>query len=322
MARNVIIDCDTGMDDAVALLLALRSPEFNVLGITCVNGNVDLDNVVHNTLRVVEQSGKQVPVFAGARSALLVSPDENASKVHGSDGLGGIPLPEPKNTVEKEHAIDFIVRTFMDAKEPMDWITIGPLTNAALALRKEPRIVHNIRLLTMMAGGLDSGNTRPMSEFNIFADPDAARIIFDGDMPKLMVPLDPLFNGGYLKLSDQKKIKDANDLPWCNLAGMIFDVTHELVHKLGRKQMNEEGAVSPPDLLAVAAAIDPSIMKIENYQIQIETRGEFTRGMTVVDRRKYHRGEPVTGRKDVTVVLEVDQQKYASLVLNTWLAGR
>ena len=320
MARDVIIDCDTGMDDAVALLLALRSPEFNVLGITCVNGNVGLDNVVHNTLRVVEQSGKHVPVFAGARSALLVAPDENASKVHGSDGLGGIPLPEPKHSVENEHAVDFIVRTFMEAREPMDWITIGPLTNAALALRKEPRIVKNIRLLTMMTGGVDSGNTRPMSEFNIYADPDAARIIFDSDINKMMVPLDPLFNGGYLKFSDQQKIKDSGDKPWCKVAGMIFDVTHEVVHKLGRKQVNEEGAVSPPDLLAVAAAIDPSIMGIENYQIQIETRGEFTRGMTVVDRRKYHRGEPVSGRKEVMVVLGADQKKYSELVLNTWLA--
>jgi len=319
MARNMIIDCDTGMDDAVALLLALRSPEFNVLGITCVNGNVNLDNVVHNTLRVVEQSGKHVPVFAGARSALLVAPDENASKVHGSDGLGGIPLPESKYTVEDEHAVDFIVRTFMDAPEPMDWITIGPLTNAALALRKDPRIVKNIRLLTMMAGGVDSGNTRPMSEFNIFADPDAARIIFDSDINKMMVPLDPLFNGGYLKVSDQQKVKDPNGKPWCKLAGEIFDINHATARRLGRIQVNEEGAVSPPDLLAVAAAIDPSIMQIENYQVQIETRGEFTRGMTVVDRRKYHRGEPVSGKKDVAVALAADQKRYSEVVLNTWL---
>ena len=320
MARNVIIDCDTGMDDAVALLLALRSPEFNVLGITCVNGNVGLDNVVHNTLRVVEQSGKNVPVYAGARSALLVAPDENASKVHGSDGLGGIPLPEPKHPVEKEHAVDFIARTFMEASEPMDWITIGPLTNAALALRKEPGIVKNIRLLTMMAGGVDSGNTRPMSEFNVFADPDAARIIFDSDINKMMVPLDPLFNGGYLKPSDQQKVKDAGDKPWCKLAGTIFEINHATARRLGRIQVNEEGSVSPPDLLAVAAAIDPSIMRIENYQVQIETRGEFTRGMTVVDRRKYHRGEPASGRKDVAVVLGADQKRYSELVTNTWLA--
>ena len=320
MARDVIIDCDTGLDDAVALLLALRSPELNVLGITCVNGNVELAKVVYNTLRVVEQSGKHVPVFAGAASALMVNADENASNVHGSDGLGGIPLPQPKAKVESEHAIDFIVRTFMQAPEPMEWITIGPLTNAALALRKEPRIVEKIKLLTMMAGGLDAGNTRPASEFNVFADPDAARIVFDSDIPKMMVPLDPLFHGGYLSRSDQLKVQAADDKPWCCLAGRIFNVTRDLVHKLGRKQVIEEGAVSPPDLLAVAAVIDPSIMTIENYQVQIETRGEFTRGMTVVDRRKYHRGENASGRKDVAVVMDADQQRYADLVVHTWLA--
>ena len=320
MARDVIIDCDTGLDDAVALLLALRSPELNVLGITCVNGNVELAKVVYNTLRVVEQSGKHVPVFAGAASALMVNADENASNVHGSDGLGGIPLPQPKAKVESEHAIDFIVRTFMQAPEPMEWITIGPLTNAALALRKEPRIVEKIKLLTMMAGGLDAGNTRPASEFNVFADPDAARIVFDSDIPKMMVPLDPLFHGGYLRRSDQLKVQAADDKPWCCLAGRIFNVTRDLVHKLGRKQVIEEGAVSPPDLLAVAAVIDPSIMTIENYQVQIETRGEFTRGMTVVDRRKYHRGENASGRKDVAVVMDADQQRYADLVVHTWLA--
>ena len=320
MARDVIIDCDTGLDDAVALLLALRSPELNVLGITCVNGNVELAKVVYNTLRVVEQSGKHVPVFAGAASALMVNADENASNVHGSDGLGGIPLPQPKAKVESEHAIDFIVRTFMQAPEPMEWITIGPLTNAALALRKEPRIVEKIKLLTMMAGGLDAGNTRPASEFNVFADRDAAGIVFDSDIPKMMVPLDPLFHGGYLRRSDQLKVQAADDKPWCCLAGRIFNVTRDLVHKLGRKQVIEEGAVSPPDLLAVAAVIDPSIMTIENYQVQIETRGEFTRGMTVVDRRKYHRGENASGRKDVAVVMDADQQRYADLVVHTWLA--
>ena len=101
---------------------------------------------------------------------------------------------------------------------------------------------------------------------------------------------------------------------------MIFEINHATARRLGRIQVNEEGAVSPPDLLAVAAAIDPSIMRIENYQVQIETRGEFTRGMTVVDRRKYHRGEPDSGRKDVAVVLAADQKKYSELVLNTWLA--
>ena len=178
----------------------------------------------------------------------------------------------------------------MEASEPIDWVTLGPLTNAALAIRREPRICENIRMLTMMAGGVHSGNTRYMSEFNVFADPEAARIVFDSSMDKTMVPLDPLFNGGHLNKNNISQIRDAGkEKPWCDMAGQIFNRTVRLVHELGRKQVIEEGAVSPPDLLAMAVAIDPSIGTSEDYQVFIETRGEYTRGMTVVDRRKYRR---------------------------------
>lgn len=319
MPRNLIIDCDTGLDDAVALLLALRSTELNVLGITCVNGNVSLERVKINTLKVVDHSENSVQVFAGAASAMIPDYSEDASKVHGSDGLGGLPFPDPKGEIEKEHAVDFIVRTIMSAKEPIDWVTIGPLTNAALAIRKEPRICDRVRMLTMMAGGVDSGNTRMMSEFNVFADPEAARIVFDSSIIKTMVPLDPLFNGGHLNKNNITAIRNASDKPWCDMASKIFDRTVRLVHELGRKQVVEEGAVSPPDLLAMAIAIDPTIGIFEDYQVFVETRGEYTRGMTVVDRRKYNRVKLQPDRKDVRVVLAADQKKYADLVLRTWI---
>lgn len=321
MPRNLIIDCDTGLDDAVALLLALRSPEFNVLGITCVNGNVNLNRVVINTLKVVDYSQNIVPVYAGASSCLIPEYSEDASQVHGSDGLGGLPFPDSSRSAESEHAVEFIVRTIMNAKEPIDWVTLGPLTNAALALRREPRIADNVRRLTMMAGGVHSGNTRYMSEYNVFADPEAARIVFDNPMDKTMVPLDPLFNGGHLNKENINQIREAGkEKPWCNMAAQIFDRTVRLVHELGRKQVIEEGAVSPPDLLAMAIAIDPSFGISEDYQVFVETRGEYTRGMTVVDRRKYNRVKVHPDRKDVRVVMAADQKKYSDLILSTWLA--
>jgi inosine-uridine nucleoside N-ribohydrolase len=321
MPRNLIIDCDTGLDDAVALLLALRSPEFNVLGITCVNGNVNLNRVVINTLKVVEYSQNLVPVYAGASSCLIPEYSEDASQVHGSDGLGGIPFPDSKRPVEDEHAVDFIVRTIMSASEPIDWVTLGPLTNAALAIRREPRICENVRSLTMMAGGVHSGNTRYMSEYNVFADPEAARIVFDSPLDKTMAPLDPLFNGGHLNKGNINQIRYAGrEKPWCDMAAQIFDRTVKLVHELGRKQVIEEGAVSPPDLLAMAIAIDPGIGMGEDYQVFVETRGEYTRGMTVVDRRKYNRVKIQPDRKDVKVIMAVDQKRYSDLVLKTWLA--
>jgi purine nucleosidase len=320
MARNVIIDCDTGMDDAVALLLALRSPEFNVVGITCVNGNVGLDKVVNNTLRVVEHSGKDVPVYAGYSTTMMRAGEEDAAAVHGKDGLGGIPFPAPKKVVEQEHAVDFIIRTLMGADEPMDWITLGPLTNAAMAIRREPRIVEKIRMLTMMAGGVDSGNTTMMAEFNVYFDPEAARIVFDSSIPKTMVPLDPLWSGGYLSEENLATIKTAAaEKSWCDMASQIFSQTIEIMAELGRLHGFERRFVSPPDLLAVAVAIDPSIAEIKDYPIFIETGGEYTRGMTVVDRRRFTHMNQDKTRGKVAVALSVDQEKYAGLVINTWL---
>ncbi len=320
MKRDVIIDCDTGLDDAVALLLAIRSLEFNVKGITCVNGNVGLDSVINNTLRVVEHSGKDIPVYAGARTALV--PDrsrEDASEVHGKDGLGGIPFPAPTTTVQPGHAVDFTIDTILSAKEPIDWITLGPLTNVALAILKEPRITKNVRMLTMMAGGVNAGNVTPSAEFNVYADPEAARVVFESDLNKTMVPLDPLWDGGFLSTENIAAMGQRSDLPWCNMASRIFGRTVKLVEELGRHPVNGPGTVSPPDLLAVAVAIDPSVTRNADYYVNLETHGEFTRGMTVIDRRVYYRIEEKPHVKKIRVALQGYQEKYAALVLNTWL---
>lgn len=319
MSRKVIIDVDTGLDDAVALLLAIRSPELDVQGITCVNGNCSLDNVIRNTLRVVDQSGMDIPVYAGATAALFSEKSSDATHVHGRDGLGGIPFPEPKRRVEDEHAVDFIVRTLMSAEEPMDWITLGPLTNAALAYMKEPRIAEKVRMLTMMAGGVDAGNATPTAEFNVYADPEAARIIFSSEIKKTMVPLDPLFAGGFLTPANIQAIKDSDHLPWCDMASQIFGRNVQLNKELKRKPANGEGTISPPDLCTVAINIDPSIAHLETYYTAIETNGDLTRGMTVVDRRKFWRSEGVPEHKMVKVALSVDQQAYAKVLLDTWL---
>ena len=320
MTRDVIIDCDTGLDDAVALLLAIRSPELNVKGITCVNGNVGLDNVVNNTLRVVEHSGMDIPVFAGARSALIPErSSDDASYVHGKDGLGGIPFPAPTLKVQKMHAVDYIIDTILTAEKPIDWITLGPLTNAALAILKEPRITKNVSMLTMMAGGVNAGNVTPTAEFNVYADPEAARVVFESDLAKKMVPLDPLWDGGFLTPENISTIKERDDLPWCNMASRIFERTGSLVKELGRNPVNGAGTVSPPDLLAVAVAIDPSITRNGDFYVNLETQGEFTRGMTVIDRRVYYRIEEKPDIKKVRVALQGIQNKYAGLVLDTWL---
>lgn len=317
MKRNIIIDCDTGMDDAQALLLALRSPAFNVLGVTCVNGNVTLDKVMINTLKVVEQSGTDVPVYRGAAQALIPEKSQNAPEIHGSDGLGNLDFPAPTSAPADENAIAFTIRTLMAAREPIDWIMIGPLTNAALAMREEPRILDKIRMLTMMAGAIDFGNTTAAAEFNIFADPEAAKIVFEADVPKTMVPLDPLWHGGQVNKEYIDQIAARKDLPWCDMAAKIMRRTIEMAAGSRRRYAMGEGAVSPPDLLTVALAIDPSIGQFEQYQVRVETLGQYTRGMTVFDRRWNREFEQGTHVNQMAVCLSADPQKYGQLLVDT-----
>lgn len=320
MPRNIMIDCDTGMDDALALLLALRSPEFKVLGITCVNGNVTLDKVVVNTLKVVEYSDKSVPVYAGAALPLLPERSQNAPEIHGADGLGNLDFHAPRIKAEIDGAVQFIIHTLMDAEEPMDWITLGPLTNAALAIREEPRILPKIKTLIMMAGAVDFGNTKPMSEFNVFADPEAAKIVIDSDIPKVIVPLDPLWHGGQVNKEEIASLNKHHDLSWCEMAGKLLNRSIEMAEGSRRKYAMGEGAVAPPDLLTIALAIDPTIGRFENYQVFVETTGQYTRGMTMFDRR-WNR-EFVEGQhaNQASVCLGADQIRYGQLLLNTWLA--
>ncbi len=317
--RKVIIDCDTGIDDALALLLALRSPKLDVLGITCVNGNVTLDKVVINTLKVVEHSGKTTPVYSGAADPLLPEKSENAPHIHGTDGLGDISFLAPKGQAERESAIAFIIRTLIDCETVMDIISLGPLTNLALALREEPKIIPKVKLLTMMAGAMDFGNTRPMSEFNVFADPEAAKIVFDSDLPKMMVPLDPLWHGGQINRPEIQQIEAAADKPWCDMTAKLLQRSIEMAEGSRRKYAMGEGAIAPPDLLTIAIAIDPTIGKFENYQVFVETTGEYTRGMTVIDRRWNRNYAENTNRNQMAVCLSADQKKYSELVLRTLL---
>lgn len=305
--RNVIIDCDTGVDDALALLLALRSPTLDVIGITCVAGNVDIDKVVRNTLVTVEHAGKKVPVYRGASGPLLC-PLETAAYAHGQDGLGNIGFPPPSGREAAEHAVDFLVETYMQATQPVLLITQAPLTNIALALLKEPRLAERIPAMVMMAGGIDGGNVTAAAEFNVWVDPEAADIVFRSPIPKTMVALDPIREGGTLEESDIAAIEQSG-APWCQMAA-----------RLARWQMGRRWAakISPPDLAAMAVAIDPSIAQSEMYHVAIETQGRHTRGMTVVDRRPFRRLREGLPEPNVNTVTAIDNLRFRRLVTDTW----
>ena len=306
--RQVIIDCDTGVDDAQATLLALRSPALHVLGITCVAGNTTLDKVVRNTRVVVEHAGTKVPVYAGSAKPLLV-PLQIAEYAHGSDGLGDVGFPDPKLKAQDEHAVDFLVRTFMESEEPVDLITLGPMTNAALALMREPRLEERIRSLVMMAGGICRGNSTAAAEFNVWVDPEAADVVFRSKVPKTMIALDPIVRDATFTEKEVQQL-EASDSPWCSM-----------IARLMRKRLERwKGPTSPPDVAAMGVAIDPTIAESQMYNVAVETKGEHTRGMTVVDRRRW-RGRMVGQEPNVNVVERIDTARFRQLFLDTLLAA-
>jgi len=307
--RKVVIDCDTGVDDALALLLALRSPAFDVLGITTVAGNVRLDRVVRNTLIVVEQSGRPTPVYRG-QARPLIAPLETAEYAHGHNGLADQPFPEPQTSVCHEHAVDYLVDTFMSSQGDIELIATGPLTNIGLAVMREPRLEDRIPYLTMMAGGITNGNATAAAEFNIFVDPEAADVVFRSRIPKKMIALEPIVEGATISEAEVAQLENSNTT-WCQMASKLL--RWYLSHR--------PSPVSPCDPAALAVALDASIAESQMYSVMIETKGQHTRGMTLVDRRRRRLGGEQVTQPNVDVVLRIDTQRYRDLFVRTLLGS-
>jgi inosine-uridine nucleoside N-ribohydrolase len=307
--KDVIIDTDPGTDDALALLLALRSPALNVLGITTVAGNMVLEKATRNALRVVEQSGRQVPVYPGA-AAPLIEPLETAEHAHGKDGLGDIGFPDPVGAAETEHAVDFIIRSAMERPEGLDLITIGPVTNIALALSKERRLESHIRSLSMMIGCWSGGNITPVAEYNAGVDPEATEMVFRSSIPKTMVALEPIWESARIQAEDVGRLEAAGT-SWCTMAAQLLRPWLERW---------PHPWLSLCDPAAVAVAIDPSVAETELLPVMIETQGRHTRGMTVVDQRRGHGHALGRHEPNVNVVLRFRPEAFRKLVMDTFLA--
>jgi inosine-uridine nucleoside N-ribohydrolase len=307
--KKVIIDTDPGTDDAMALLLALRSPALDILGITTLAGNMVLDTTTRNALVVVEHSGRQVPVYAGA-SRPLVEPLETAEHAHGQDGLGDVGFPDPSGMAEDEHAVDFIIRSAMDAPDPIHLITVGPLTNIALAQIKEPSLEERIQSLTMMIGSWSGGNLTQVAEYNAGVDPEATDVVFRSRIPKTMVALEPIFQSATIAAADVDRLEAAGT-PWCT---MVARLLRPWLERWPRPH------VSLCDPAAVAVAIDPSVAEIELLPVAIETRGQHTRGMTVVDFRRGRGHRLGLLEPNVNVVLRFHSERFRELVMGTYLA--
>lgn len=279
MARKIVIDTDPGQDDAVAILLALASPdELDVLGIVAVAGNVGLAQNARNALKVVELSGRtDVPVYAGCERPLrrrLVT----AEHVHGPTGLDGPDLPEPSIRLQEKHGVDFIVDT-LRAEEPgtVTLCTLGPLTNVAMALIKAPDIAPRIREIVMMGGAyFEVGNITPAAEFNIYVDPEAADVVLTSGVPVTMLPLDVT----HRVLTVARRLEGFAAIG--NRAGKAVSEMLSFSERFDLEKYGGEGAPLH-DPCVIAWLLQPGLFDGRKINVTIETGSELTRGMTVAD---------------------------------------
>ena len=276
--RSFLIDTDTASDDAVALIMALRSPEIQVHAITTVAGNVHVHQATRNALYTAELCNSNVPVFAGAEQPLR-RPHLDASWFHGRDGLGDHDYPPPRRAPEKQSATDAIIDT-IESHTGLEMVTLGPLTNIALALQKNPGSAAKVSRCVVMGGApCCEGNVTPAAEYNIWCDPEAARIVVRSGLPIELVGWHLCRGEAVLNPSDIQHVLSFGT-PVAKFAVECNSRAQEAFFK----QSGEQG-ISLPDPVAMAIALDPSIVTSQSQHfVDVETESELTRGMTVVDR--------------------------------------
>ena len=276
--RNFLIDTDTASDDAVAIMMALAEPSVKVLGLTTVAGNVDVKQATRNALLTAEICGSDVPVFAGADKP-LTRPHEHAHWFHGKDGLGDRKYPAPKRKAEREGRVEAILR-LSQAEPGLTLITLGPLTNVALALERDPELAERIGRCVVMGGApCCEGNVTPAAEYNIWVDPEAARAVFRSRLKIEMIGWH-VSRGPSVLRDDEITAIEA-----LGTAKAKFAVESNSAAREGYRVQTGEVGLSLADPTAMAVALDRSIgLAWSRHRVAIECDSELTRGMTVVDR--------------------------------------
>jgi len=276
--RPFLIDTDTASDDAVALIMALRNPEVEVLAITTVAGNVTVQQASRNALYTAELCGSNVSVFSGAEKPLKRE-HRSAAWFHGRDGLGDRGYPAPRRGPEKKPAVDAILDA-VESQPDLTMVTLGPLTNVALALQRRPDIASRIGRCVIMGGApCCEGNVTPAAEYNIWCDPEAARIVARSGLPIELVGWHLCRGEAVLNLTDIAHVLSFN-----NAVARFAIECNSRAQEAFLEQTGEHG-ISLPDPVAMAVALDPSIVRAQSdHFLDIETVSELTRGMSVVDR--------------------------------------
>ncbi|MBC8038592.1 MAG: nucleoside hydrolase [Rhizobiales bacterium] len=300
----IIIDTDPGQDDAVAILLALASPEFDVLGITAVAGNVPLALTEKNARKVCELAGRRdVKVHAGAIRPMVRSL-VTAENVHGKTGLDGPVLPEPSMPLQTRHGVDFIIDTLMNRNAgTVTLCVLGPMTNIGLALVREPRIASRIAQIVAMGGGFfEGGNTTPAAEFNIYVDPHAARLVFEAGIPITLIPLD---------CTHQALTTPARIGKFRAMANRSGPAVAAMLDFYERFDEQKYGTVGGPlhDPCVIAWLLKPELFQGRHVNVAIECESELTMGMTVVDWWRATERAP-----NATVLRTVDAEGFFALL--------
>lgn len=297
-AKKLLLDCDPGLDDALALVLAHGDPNLELVAVTTVGGNVALENTTRNALELREYLGfTDVPVAAGAAGP-LVREARNAAEVHGVGGLGDVILPEARLPLDGAHAVDLIINTLRDAPGQIHLAAVGPLTNIALALRQEPRIAEWAASFVIMGGSFTRGNTTPAAEFNVYADPEAAAEVFAADWRTVMVGLD---------LTLQALVTDAIKQRMLGLGSLGRELVVPLATFWNDPQDPDWGGQAVHDVCAVAYISRPDLFTVVPARVEVETQGKWTSGMTVTDFR--------SSIPNASVAVELDVDGFWDYVL-------
>ena len=299
--EKIILDCDPGHDDAVAIMLAAINPKIELLGITVVAGNQKLEKTVNNALKVCNHLNLNVPVYSGM-SRPMIREQLIADDIHGKTGLDGPKFEELKIKAENKHAVNFIIDTLMNSDEKITLVPTGPLTNIGMAIRFEPKIIEKINRIVLMGGSYQLGNMTPAAEFNILADPDAAHIVFSSGVKLVMMGLDLTRQASATK-EVVEKIKSLN-----NKASKLFV---DLMEFFAASQKNVFGWTAPPvhDPTTIAYIIDPECIEVKPMFCEIELWSERSYGRTLCDYFGILKKKP-----NVDVAVKLDFDRFWNLV--------
>jgi inosine-uridine nucleoside N-ribohydrolase len=299
---DIILDCDPGHDDAIALLLALASPELNLLGVTTVSGNQTLEKTTANAIRVLDHVGRDGVTVAAGADRPLVRERHVAAEVHGETGLDGPDLPPPSRPPQRAHAIDWIAATVAGHDRPVTLVPTGPLTNIALLLARYPELAPRIERIVLMGGAFGEGNVTPAAEFNIWADPEAAHRVFTSGIDLAMVGLD-VTHKALIRPADVDRLRDAGK------AGKLVADLFDFYMGFHRSRYGWEGA-PVHDAVAVAHVIDGGLLGTEHAGVVIDTGGELSRGRTHVDLWRVTDWE-----RNCHVAVRIDSERFRELLL-------